>query len=160
MAYNVIDIIDKAITVDNKNKEFINNEAKRKSEDKVIQLMNKVMTDQLDISIRYYDGLKMKLQGKELSDIDFMTYDKISFLVNEFIMKIHFPKMDNVIDYIKFMYELSKERYSLFVDIQGRLVNNTGDTSSEIYIILTEIIDNINEQIKKIEEILNKKYTT
>lgn len=159
MAYNVLDIVDKAITVDNKSKEIINKEAKIKSEIKVIQLMNKVMSEQLDISISYYEGVKRQLQGRDLKDVDFMTYDKISFLVNEFLSKLHFPKLNNAIDYLMFTYELSKERYSLFVDIQGRLVNNTGDTSSEIYVILTGIIDNINEQIIKIEEVLNKKYT-
>lgn len=159
VAYNIIDILNKAINVDNKTKIIIKNIANENEEIKPIKLINNVMIKQLDIGTKYYEDLIEKLQGETLSDVDFMTYDKISFLVSEFNNKQYSPVIKNPRDFLMFTMELSKERYSLFVDIQGRLVNNTGDSNSKTYNVLNSIIDNINKQIIGIEEVLNKKYT-
>ena len=56
---------------------------------------------------------------------------------------------------MKFSLNLAKDTYSLFIDIQGRLVKNINDTSTKTYDILSKIINNIKKQIKTIEKTIS-----
>ena len=85
-----------------------------------------------------------------------MSYDKISFLINEFNSKVYFPDIKNPIEYLQFALDLSKERYSLFIDLQGRLANNIGNVENQTYDILSMIINRIKEEISSIENAIKR----
>jgi len=152
VGYNIIDIINKAINIENKRKIIIKNAITEKKTSQSIKLISKVLCNQIDEIIKYYEELKNEIKCAELDEIDFRTYDKMSFLVNEFNERISVLKVTNVRDYLKSTLELEKNKYSLFIDMQGRLFNNTSDTGTKTYEILSKIIADISKHIRTIEE--------
>lgn len=151
MGYNIVDIIDKAIDIENRRKYIINNSIKENQVSPVISLISKVLCNQIDEIIKYYEELKEEIRSIELEEIDVRTYDKMSFLINEYNERMYVLKVNNVREYLKCTLELTKNKYSLFIDIQGRLVNNTSNTGTKTYEILSKIIVNILNQIRTIE---------
>jgi len=155
MGYNILDIIDKAINIQNKRKAILKSVLSQEKSSPSIKLMSKVLCTQLDKIIKYYYELKDEVRDIEFGEIDIITYDKISFLINEFNIKTYNPEIDNVKDYLEFSLNLAKDTYSLFIDIQGRLIHNMDDTSTKTYEILSKIINNIKKQILTIEKTIS-----
>ena len=152
MGYNVLEVIDKAIDIQNRRKIILKSVL---GEDKAIPaiiLISKVLCNQIDDIIKYYYELKDEIRDTEYEEIDIITYDKISFLINEFNNIIYNQDIKNGKDYLKFSLNLAKDTYSLFIDIQGRLVKNINDTSTKTYDILSKIINNIKKEIQTIEK--------
>lgn len=155
MGYNVLEIIDKAIDIQNRRKIILKSVM---GEDKAIPaviLISKVLCNQIDDIIKYYYELKDEIRDIEYEEIDIITYDKISFLINEFNNKIYNPQIDNGKEYLNFSLNLAKDTYSLFIDIQGRLVHNKNDTSTKTYDILSKLISSINKKIITIEKTIS-----
>ena len=155
MGYNVLEIIDKAIDIQNRRKIILKSVL---GEDKAIPamiLISKVLCNQIDDIIKYYYELKDEIRDTEYEEIDIITYDKISFLINEFNNKIYNPQIDNGKEYLNFSLNLAKDTYSLFIDIQGRLVHNKNDTSTKTYDILSKLISSINKKIITIEKTIS-----
>lgn len=153
MGYNVIDIINKAINIALRRKaeyEDIGKKCNKQS----IKIMSVVLMKQLDKSIEYYEKLKKVTSGMEFEEIDFVVYDKMSFLIDEFNRKVYKPDINNVRDYLKFFLGLEKDVYSLLVDVQGRFVKNTSDVSTKTYTILSHIINNKASHISTLEKML------
>ena len=155
MGYNVLEVIDKAIDIQNRRKIILKSVL---GEDKAIPamiLISKVLCNQIDDIIKYYYELKDEIRDTEFEEIDIIIYDKISFLINEFNNKIYNPEIDNGKEYLNFSLNLAKDTYSLFIDIQGRLVHNKNDTSTKTYDILSKLINSINKKIKSIEKTIS-----
>ena len=155
MGYNVLDIIDKAIDIQNRRKIILKSVVSEHKAKATIILMCKVLCNQIDEIISYYHELEDKIRDTEFEEIDIIIYDKISFLINEFNNKIYYQDIENAKDYLKFLLNLAKDTYSLFIDIQGRLVKNINDTSTKTYDILSKIINNIKKQIETIEKTIS-----
>ena len=155
MGYNILDIIDKAINIENRRKIIIKNVVAKNKVIPAIVLISKVLCHQIDEIIKYYEELKEEISNTEFEEIDILTYDKISFLINEFNNKTYIQDIDNGKDYLKFSLNLAKDKYSLFIDIQGRLIKNMNDTSTKTYDILSKIINNIRKQIRTIEQTIS-----
>lgn len=157
MGYNVIDVIDKAINIENKEKSKYKNIGKQKGDVQSIKIMSTVFVKQADKTIEYYKTLKKELKGLKFEDIDFDVYDRMSFLVNEFNKKKYSKEIngiEDVKDYLKFSLNLEKDIYSLFVDIKGRFVKNTSDVNTKTYEILSDIVDNKANSISMLEKAL------
>lgn len=152
MGYNIIDIINKAINIENRRKSIIKNALIEKKTSPAIKLISKVLCDKIDEIVKYYEELKAETKQAELEEIDLRTYDKMSFLINQFNERKYVLKMTNVREYLNCMLELTVNKYSLFIDIQGRLVNNTSNTDTKTYEILSKIIADILKQIRTIEK--------
>lgn len=152
MGYNIIDIINKAIDIENRRKYIIKDSTKENQVSPVVELISKVLCNEIDEIIKYYKELKEEIENVEVEDIDVRTYDKMSFLINEYNERMYELKVTNVREYLKCTLDLTKNKYSLFMDIQGRLVNNTSNTGTKTYEILSKIITNISKQIKTIEK--------
>ncbi|OAA90363.1 hypothetical protein [Clostridium ljungdahlii] len=153
MGYNIIDIINKSINIAVRRKveyEDIGKKCNKQS----IKIMSVVLMKQLDKNIEYYEKLKKVISGMEFEEIDFVIYDKISFLIDEFNRKVYKPDINNVRDYLKFFLGLEKDVYSLLVDVQGRFVKNTSDVSTKTYTILSHIINNKANHISTLEKML------
>jgi len=152
MGYTAIDIIDKAINIENKRKIINKNIVAKNQVSPAIKLISKVLCTKIDEIIKYYEELKEEIKDTELEEIDVRTYDKMSFLMNEFNESVFAPKVTNVREYLECSLELANNKYSLFIDMQGRLFNNTSDTNTKTYEILSKIIINISNQITTIEK--------
>ena len=155
MGYNVLDIIDKAIDIQNRRKTILKSVVSEHKAKATIILMCKVLCNQIDEIISYYHELEDKIRDTEFEEIDIIIYDKISFLINEFNNKVYYADIENAKEYLKFSLNLAKDTYSLFIDIQGRLVKNINDTSTKTYDILSKIINNIKKQIETIEKTIS-----
>lgn len=155
MAYNIVDILDKAINVTNKVKIEYENIGKEKCDIQSIKIMSKVLVKQLDKNIEYYESLKEQIGDAEFEEIDFFIYDKMSSLINQFNKKTYVKDINNVKDYLKFSLRLEKDEYSLLIDIQGRFVKNTSDMNTKTYKILSDIINNAAEHIAILEKMLH-----
>jgi len=58
-----------------------------------------------------------------------------------------YKDIQNGKDYLKLSLNFAKDKYSLFLDIQGRLVKDIDDTNTKTYEILSKMIKNIKKQI-------------
>ena len=121
-----------------------------------IKILSRILNKREDTTIGYYNSLKEMAKGKELEEIDFSVYDKMSFMVNDFNMKLYNINIDNNSEFLKFVLDLDKGVYALLMDLQGRFVKNSEDIKSQTYIVLGEMIKNKEEQIFLVENTLIK----
>ena len=155
MGYNIIDIIDKGIVIANKRKSILEKVVKENTDMSSLDVVSKALIKGIDKNIQYYETLKKEAGDTEFEEIDFVTYDKISFLISEFTKKICVPEIKNVRDYLRFSLELERDVYSLLVDIQGRFVKSTSDIHTKTYKILSDIIDNKRKRIEILQKTLH-----
>lgn len=154
MAYNIIDILDKAIIVANKKKAIYEDIGKKKNDNQGVKILSKVLIKEVDRSIEYYESLKSKIWDNEFEEIDIGVYDKISFLINEFNRRLYIGDVNNSKEFLKFSLDLERDVKSLIIDIQGRFVKNTSDIYTETYRILSDVISNKSKHIETLEKTL------
>lgn len=157
VAYNVIDLINKSIDMEERRKKLYENIGKQQKEHSSIKIMSKVLIKNIDKTINHYKDLNRELKNIELEEIDFWTYDKISFLINQYNKKQYEISFDNVGDYISFSLNIEKDMYSLLIDIQGRFVKDISDTYTKTYEILSDIISNRAKHIEALEKTLKSR---
>ena len=165
MGYNIIDIVNKCIIIEeNKRKIFkkiINEDSLNLIKSELIRLrlivLVKTFLKDIDRVIDYYEELKNRINISSIEEIDFRTYDKIAFLMNEYDNKIKYMDLDEISpkEYVDIKLDLTKDKYALLIDIQGRLYNNTNDNKSSTYEVLTNLINHTDNHIKVIENIVS-----
>ena len=165
MGYNIIDIVNKCIIIEeNKRKIFkkiINEDSLNLIKSELIRLslivLVKTFLKDIDRVIDYYEELKNRINISSIEEIDFRTYDKIAFLMNEYDNKIKYMDLDEISpkEYVDITLDLTKDKYALLIDIQGRLYNNTNDNKSSTYEVLTNLINHTDNHIKVIENIVS-----
>ncbi len=156
MGYNIIDLIDKAITITIRRRAIYEDIVNDKYVSPRIEIMSKVFIKETNETILYYKKLKSEIADKNPEDINFGIYDKMSFLINEFNKKTYITKTTNVREYLKFSLDLERDTFSLLLDLQGRFVKNEDDIRSKTYKILSRIIENKTKQIEMLETVLKK----
>jgi hypothetical protein len=154
MAYNVIDLIDKAIDIGNRRINMYENIAKEHADIPSIKVISKVLIKQIKKTIEYYNVIRDEANELDLEEIDFYVYDKIAFIINEFNKKLDMPEIHNVNEFLLSSLNLDKDIKALFIDVQGRFVKSEKDVKSETYRILSLAIKNKDEQIKALTEVL------
>ncbi|CAH2212573.1 hypothetical protein [Tepidibacter aestuarii] len=154
MAYNTIDLIDKAIDMAERRKEIYRQIAKDNSKNKGMNIIVNTLVKGLDKNIDCYNRIKKYIAQNEnvLEEIDFLIYDKILFLVNQFKKRLMNPKISDTKSLMKFSVNLEKQIYALFIDIQGRLVVKEEDVKTNTYRFLSNIIREKEEYLKHLEE--------
>lgn len=153
MGYNVIDLIDKAINVSIKKKSIYEN-IQKKCDITSIEIVSEILIKQINNTIRYYEILKKEIGQEDFEEIDLRIYDRISFLINEFNKKMYEPQINNPREFLEFSLVLEKNTYSLFIDIQGRFMENTSDMHTKTYKVLSDMISNKADFITTLEKIL------
>lgn len=153
MAYDVVDVLNKAIDINYKAIGTIENVECSYCNQCQQKIMTNVLRKGIERSIEYYKELKEEAKNLELQDFDFMIYDKISFLVNEYNSRIFIPKVTNTNEYLKFVLNLIKEKHALFIDIQGRLANSEYGYDENTYKVLNNVIENAKYQKESLEKI-------
>jgi len=139
LGYTIIDIIDKSISIAYKRQKLYIEISKQPYQLPVVKILSKVLADNVSKTLIYYKKLKEEFNDN-VEEIDFMTYDKISYLISEFNLRIYTTEIKTPKEFICFSINFEKEILALFLDIQGRMINNSNDTTSITYIILTDII--------------------
>ena len=156
MAYNAVDLIDKAIKLAIRKKIIYEKIGKDNWNVPSIKIMSKVLAKEMDKTVKYYETLENAIGKIEFDEIDFYIYDKMSFLIDEFNKEIHVTEIDNIKGYLKFSLDLEKDVKSLFIDIQGRFVKNESDLHTKTYEVLSDIINNKSINIEVLEKILKE----
>ena len=93
MAYNVLDLLNKAINIAEKRKRTYNEAILNISKNSSLYILINVLIKNIDRTIEYYKKLKLETNTVTGEEIDFDIYDKISFLINEFNQKSLFLKI-------------------------------------------------------------------
>ena len=119
MAYTAIDLLDKIIYTGGKNKNMYDDSLEKLQKNTPNYLVIKVISRNLGISIEYYRKLKEETYNIDLEEIDFIIYDKISFLINEFTYKILLDTRD-IKSSIRVIFKFSKGCVSTFYKYSRR----------------------------------------
>ena len=154
MGYNIIDLINKAINIAIRKKTIYKSVGQLNHDIPSIEILSKVLAKEIDKTIKYYEELKSELSGVKFEEIDFYIYDRQSFLIDEFNKKIYTTEINNIKEYLKFSLDLEKDGKSLLIDVQGRFVQNTSDTKTRTYKILSDMIINKDNLISALEKII------
>lgn len=157
MGYNVVDIIDKAIRILSKRIEAYKRIEIENADIPYIKIISNVVIKQAYETMRYYEDFKNTVSEANLEEIDFKTYDRISFLVNQFNQRIYPLEFTNAREYFINLLDFQKDVCTLYIDIQGRLVKNESDVHKLNYEIMGNIIKYKTKQIKELEAILGNK---
>ena len=140
MGYNIIDIINKAIDISHMRKRLYLEINQQSYQSPSVKILSKVLADNVDKTLFYYEKLKKQVSDEDIEKIDFVIYDKISFLISQFNLRIHTANITSATELLSFSLNLESEILALFLDIQGRLVKNEADTNSATYVILSDMI--------------------
>lgn len=156
MGYNIVDIINKAINISSRRREVYVKIGDEKSDMHSLKIMVRVLVKEIDKTIAFYEKLKEEVGNTEFEEIDFRIYDKISFLINEFNSRIFIGDINNTREFLELTVALEKDVYSLLINIQGRLVNDTEDVKTNTYKIISDIIKYKAQHILTLEKTISK----
>lgn len=140
MGYSIIDIIDKSIAITCKRRELYAEISVQNDLPPSVKILSKVLVNNVDKRLLYYGKLKNDVNDEVVEKIDFAIYDKISFLISQFNLRVYSTIATTPKEFLSFSLHLEKEILALFLDIQGRLVSKANDTSSKTYLILSDMI--------------------
>ncbi|MGV8981720.1 hypothetical protein [Clostridium sp.] len=140
MGYDIIDIINKAIAIAYKRKALYTEISNQTNLPPAVKILSKVLADNVDKTFLYYQKLKNEVHSDEPEKINFAIYDKISFLIGQFNLRVYATDAATPKDFMSFTLQFEKEILALFLDIQGRLVITSYDTNSKTYTILSDMI--------------------
>ncbi|MBZ9633986.1 hypothetical protein [Clostridium sp. FP1] len=151
MGYDIIDIIDKAIAIAYKREILYTEISKQPNLPPGVKILSKVLAYNVDKIVLYYQKLKKEVTDDETEKIDFAIYDKISFLISQFNLRIYSTDATTPKEFLSFSINSEKEILALFLDIQGRLITNSNGTTSKAYISLSGIIQAKTKLIQDLE---------
>lgn len=153
--YTILDLIDKAIIIAKKRKIMYKKIASLDSQHVSTTMIANILSKNAEKTIVFYEKLKSEVaDGQEA--IDFVTYDKISFLTNEFKRRFESPNIYDVKNLLEFSLEFEKQVIALFIDIQGRLIHNSYDVEKNAYKTLHSIIQSKQKHINNLQMYIKK----
>jgi rubrerythrin len=141
MAYTLVDLLEKLRAIEEcaaKMYEEIANNCSKKN--KKISIAAKVLLAEEMRHVGYYSEMIKDSKGHEDIEIDFDIYDKAYSLMNEFRNRIYTPQVSSVAELITFASEFEKSNIALLLDIRGRMVRDSSDSTNFNYLAITEII--------------------
>ncbi len=152
MNYTIKDILDKLIEIEIKMssiyEDISNSEIDKKYTS--FKIVAKVMANEEKRHAIYFKEIKNRISADENIKIDFLTYDKMSELIYEFVSKIHGININQISELLKFILNFEIENTALLIDIKGRITKASIDINNSNYKILSELIE---EEKKHIENI-------
>lgn len=149
--YNVKDLLDKAIQITKKRKELYEHIEIKNDSNNRAEVLKNVFIKNIQKTIEYYEKLKLEVNESEAEVIDFVVYDKISFLITQFKNSGITIDITDTRKLLYFSLNYDKKVYALYIDIQGRLLKKQEDEKSSTYQILSRIIRYKEKQINDLE---------
>ncbi|MBS7527582.1 hypothetical protein KHM83_12930 [Fusibacter paucivorans] len=150
--YDIRDVVQKAIGLSVRKKEIYEQQCQR-VEDPGLQLVIRIIVKQIDKDIEHYQAIIANITNEMAGAIDFGTYDKISSLVNQFSNVMIAPDIQTRHDFMTFVIALEESLYALLIDIQGRMVVNEVVAASVSYYVLSELIEEKGDFVKKLKSL-------
>lgn len=156
MSYTAIDLLDKVIYISEKKKAICSAFMNEKSRNNNARMVMNIFIKNLDKSIQYYKNLKEEIKDSPLEEIDFVIYDKISFLMDAFNRKEIATESMSAKDILECCLNFQKDTLALYIDIQGRLIKNEDDIKTNTYKIIKDMISEKEKYIKDLEDFCNE----
>ena len=151
MGYNIFDILDKLIILEKKAIKMYRQIAKAKDVSPSLKTVALVLAKEEEKHIESYNVLMENLKDKELDEIDFDIYDKVSSLLNEFQNRIVMPEASDVKSLLSFALELESQNLALLIDIQGRMVKYKDDVEKASYKVLEYLLEDEKKHIDNLK---------
>ena len=151
MGYNIFDILDKLIILEKKAIKMNRQIAKAKDVSPSLKTVALVLAKEEEKHIESYNVLMENLKDKELDEIDFDIYDKVSSLLNEFQNRIVMPEASDVKSLLSFALELESQNLALLIDIQGRMVKYKDDVEKASYKVLEYLLEDEKKHIDNLK---------
>lgn len=151
MGYNIIDIIDKLILIEEKAVEIYQKICENKDCSLRFKAISNILMKEELRHIKYYNELKEKFIKSDLKDISLHIYDKISKLIDKFRNNMDIPQTGDYKVLLKGALELEKKNVALLISIQGSLVTSEKDVNRVAYNILSEMIKEEQRHVKNLE---------
>lgn len=152
MAYTVLDLLDKIIYVEEKKKNICGTGLEKIKDDTRIYILVKVLMKNLNDSIEFHKELKEEVKKTEMEEIDFIIYDKVSFLIDEFSNKVIAPDNFNIKSIFKCCLDFQNNILSLYIYIQGKIVQREEDVGTSTYKVLNTMIVEKKKEVKELED--------
>jgi hypothetical protein len=153
LSYTTVDLINKAIYTTQKKKKLYLNQLENVEGKTLFYVLTSVIMKNLDNSIEHYNELKREI-GNDVEEIDFTTYDKISFTINQFNEKMLNPNIINTKDLMNFHLNFEKSLLILYISIKGILVKNKKDVETTAYEVTSDMIIEVEKNIEKLEKFI------
>ncbi len=152
--YNIVDLLDKLIILEQKGSEMYRLISIMEGLDKKIKVVARVLANEEKRHEQIYRNYKDKIEKMDLPFIDFDIYDKASNLINNFNYPVS-ENMKDIQELLSFALDFEKQSISLIISIQGLLIRDTNDSSSITYKVLTQIIKEEEKHIEDIERFIH-----
>jgi len=153
--YTALDLIDKAIIIAQKRQTMYKKISSLDSQHFKTTMIANTLARDAEKTVVYYEKLKIEVaDGQE--EIDFATYDKISFLINKFKRRFESPNIYNVENLLTFSFNFEQQVIALFIDIQGRLIHDKYDVEKNAYKIFSSIIESKQKHINSLQIYIKK----
>lgn len=151
MGYNIFDVLDKLIILEEKAIKMYRQIAATKDISPSLKTVALVLAKEEEKHIESYSVLMENFKDKELDEIDFDIYDKVSSLLNEFQSRIVMPEASDVKSLLSFALELESQNLALLLDIQGRMVKYKDDVEKVSYKVLEYLLEDEKKHIDNLK---------
>lgn len=155
MSYNILDIIEKSFLLIEKERDIYKNFEKNQKQTHGVKIIVNILIKDLNRTLNHCKELISIIESYDLSEIDFLVYDKISSLMNQFNRDyLVTPQFKGVKDILDFALDIRKKTYGLMIDIQGRILTKEEDTKLIEYKIVSKMIEHRRKQIENLEKLI------
>lgn len=156
MNYTIKDVLDKLIEIEINMSSIYEHISNLQFDEEYINLkiLAKVMCNEEKRHADYFKQIKNDISVDENIEIDFLTYDKISALIYEFVNKIHEFNKYSVKEFLKDIFNFEKENVALLIYIKGKIAKTSLSVNSINYKVLSKLIDEENKHVKNIGKYL------
>ena len=151
LGYNIIDILDKLIVIEQKGHTIYKAISQKENVDEKIKVVARILADQETRHMASYKRIrKLTAEEGEMPAIDFDIYDQASQLISGYMSppSVH---MADIQQLLKFALDFEKQGLALLMRIQGLLVRGKESEGSINYSVLTEIIEEEKKHINDLE---------
>lgn len=158
MSYTITDILDKFIKINdiriNVYEEYEEILKIRESKDNLRYIIIvKSLIKEVYRENEYYDIIKKTRIPSEMDEVNFLSYDKISFSMESFKKNVNKYKVNDCKQIISSFIDIEQDILALMITVQGMLVLQTEDTETLAYNVLTEVIKERQNSITKLSKL-------
>lgn len=157
MPYNIVDLLDKFIYIEQAGYKMYMEITKMNSIQDKIKTIARVFAIEEEKHIAVYQCIKERMKNEPEIEVDFYTYDKASTLIYQFTKLKKIPDWESPISLLKFCLDFEKDNLALLLSIRGFLIKTKEDENSINYKAISEIINEEYKHVKNIENFISEK---
>ncbi len=151
MAYTIVDLLDKFISLEQAGQDMFMGITGRKDVQHKIKTMAKIFANQEKKHIEIYQTLKAKLEKEPETEIDFFIYDKISAAIFQYAGISRVVETESPKSLLEFCLNFEKDNLALLLSIQDIFSKAETDTNAVNIKLISEIISEEQKHVKNLE---------